>query len=164
MTKQNEKNFPPKGYKISKFHLTIFDALMNVFGKNKTDLAYAILSCGNTGFNPNIIKELPQYHSYELFELIMEGLKKINLSFEELKGELNSERINELKNMGGEWDGPREYRHFRLNPEYISFIENYSVKKYCDTIELAISIFVNKLTDEEYNLMKCVFQTLIKDK
>ncbi|MEW9673605.1 hypothetical protein [Ammoniphilus sp. 3BR4] len=165
MPRQPKGGYPSKGYRISKFHIQLFDACSNVYGTSKSALAYALLFLKEP-INPRVVKNLPELHSYQLLECMLQQLWDQEESYPRLTHHLFSQRMKELKGMKEPsfWEGKRLSRHFRLSMDSREAINEYT-KKYNlqvgNTLELAICIFVNEREDDEYILIKTVFESLL---
>ncbi|MCM3032951.1 hypothetical protein ACWCQ1_51560 [Streptomyces sp. NPDC002144] len=158
MTEKSTRNLhDPKSYRIYRLYKILFESCVDVFGK-RTGLSDALI---NRLFESNEIEELPTYTKAILVEKMLDELQNINKPKSELIESLSSPRMKLVKQTmidnGLEWDGVREYIHFRILPNYRDFIQTYADDTLGEVIELAIANFINNRTDFEFNLIEISF-------
>ena len=152
----------PKSYRIYQSYKVLFESCIDVFGK-RTALADALI---NRLFSSNQIEDVPTYTKAILVEKMIDDIRTKEIPYDELKKEVNSERMQLIKDRIRENNmdpgGVREYIHFRILPGYRDFIQDYSVDTLGEVIELAIANFVNGCTEFEFELIEISFSYNLK--
>lgn len=159
--------YTPKGYRISKFYGLLFESIYNVLGKDKLNLAFALLQ-NKKHIDVKRIKELPSYNKNNLMEQMIDLVRNDNRDIYTLFHYLDHDKINKIKKSVKSTsickEAPRETFMIRILPEYAEFVTSYSKEKHiAETIELIIAYFVVQQTEEIYELITEVFKYLANE-
>jgi len=148
----------PKTYRIYRLYKFVFESCLDVFGK-RDPLTNALIK---KFFNDEEIEDIPTYTKAILVEKMLDELQKHEKPMEDLNHILNNERLKKLKKymveQKLEWDGVREYIHFRILPAYRDFISSYATGVIGEVLELAIANFLNDCTEFEFRLIEISFR------
>lgn len=157
-SKSNRNLHDPKSYRIYRLYKVLFESCVDVFGK-RTALSDALI---NRLFDSKEIEELPTYTKAILVETMLDQLQELNKPKSDLGDSIYSPRMKLLRQKmidnGIEWDGVREYIHFRILPNYRDFIQEYAEDDFLgEVIELAVANFINNCSEFEFNLIEISF-------